>query len=64
MEEILKIIKNNAIATGNLSGISLVQISNRAQISIQETKQILNHVYAEKKIRIREGIHGKLVFAV
>lgn len=63
MEEVLNIINQNAAITGNLSGISLVQISNMVAIPMKEIREILNQIHAEKKIRIREGIHGKLVFA-
>ena len=64
MEEVLKIINDNAVATGNLCGLSLVQVSKRAKLTIAEARQILNQIHADKKIRIREGIHGKLVFAL
>lgn len=64
MEQIPEIIKEHARATGNLSGISPVQVSNRAQLPVGQTKQILNRMHAEKRIRVREGINGRLVFGV
>ena len=63
MEKVIQIINDNAAATGNLCGLSLVQISKRARLTVAEARQILNQIHADKKIRIREGIHGKLVFA-
>ena len=64
MEKVIQIINDNAVATGNLCGLSLVQIMKRANLPSSDAKQILNQIHADKKIRIREGIHGKLVFAL
>lgn len=63
MEQTLQIITEHAATTGNLSGISPVQVSRRRQLPVRETRQLLNRLHADKKIGVREGINGRLVFA-
>ena len=64
MEEVLQIINQHAASTGNLSGISAVQVSNRARLPINKTRQILREICNSGKARVREGINGYLVFGI
>ncbi len=43
-------------------GISIVDLSNSLDLPIAELKKILNELHKEKKIVVRQGINGKLIY--
>lgn len=43
-------------------GISIVDLSNGLDLPIAELKKILNELHKEKKIVVRQGINGKLIY--
>ncbi len=43
-------------------GISIVDLSNDLDLPIDELKKILNELHKEKKITVRQGINGKLIY--
>jgi len=43
-------------------GISIVDLSNVLDLPIAELKKILNELHKEKKIVVRQGINGKLIY--
>ncbi len=43
-------------------GISIVDLSNGLDLPIAELKKILNELHKEKKITVRQGINGKLIY--
>ena len=47
---------------GTKCGENIVSISQATNIPIEQVKIILNGLFKEKIISIREGIHGKLIF--
>lgn len=61
-EKILKSIINKHNATGGNNGISLVTLKNDLNIDIKELKSILNELHKEKKITVKKGSNGTLVF--
>ena len=43
-------------------GISIVDLSNGLDLPIAELKKNLNELHKEKKIVVRQGINGKLIY--
>jgi len=43
-------------------GISIVDLSNVLDLPIAELKKFLNELHKEKKIVVRQGINGKLIY--
>ncbi|TXK73925.1 hypothetical protein [Mesonia sp. HuA40] len=64
MNEILKIVKSKSVKTGNKSGITDVQLAQKAGYSLDTTHQKLNQLHQEAKVIVREGINRKLIFSI
>jgi MarR-like DNA-binding transcriptional regulator SgrR of sgrS sRNA len=58
--EILKLLEEKDEKTSQ--GISLVDLVNILHFSIRELKILLNELHKEKKIIVRQGINGKLIY--
>lgn len=58
--EILKLLQEKYDKTSQ--GVSVVDISNSLNLSINELKIFLNELHKEKKIVVRQGINGKLIY--
>lgn len=58
--EILKLLQEKYDKTSQ--GVSVVDISNSLNLPISELKTILNELHKEKKISVRQGINGKLIY--
>jgi hypothetical protein len=58
--EILKLLQEKYDKTSQ--GVSVVDISNSLNLPIIELKIILNELHKEKKILVRQGINGKLIY--
>ena len=43
-------------------GVAVVEVSNSLNLPISELKIILNELHKEKKISVRQGINGKLIY--
>lgn len=43
-------------------GVYIVDLSNGLDLPIAELKKILNELHKEKKIVVRQGINGKLIY--
>ena len=58
--EILKLLQEKYEKTSQ--GISFVDLGNSLNLPINELKIILNELHKEKKIVVRQGINGKLIY--
>ncbi len=58
--EILKLLQEKDDNTSQ--GISVVELSNSLNLPIDELKTFLNELHKEKKISVRQGINGKLIY--
>lgn len=58
--KILKLLQEKYDKTSQ--GVSVVDISNSLNLPISELKTILNELHKEKKISVRQGINGKLIY--
>jgi hypothetical protein len=59
---LFKIIQENALKTGNNCGLMAVHLSQRSGIAMPEIKAELNQLFVDGKIKVRDGVHGKLIF--
>lgn len=62
IEEALKVIEENHILTNGSCGLSIVELMHRLGLDYQSLKPILNQLFVDKKIIVREGINHKLIF--
>ena len=58
--EIIKLLQDKYDKSNQ--GISIVDLSNSLDLPIDELKKFLNELYKEKKIIVRQGINGKLIY--
>jgi len=58
--EIIKLLQDKYDKSNQ--GISIVDLSNGLDLPIAELKKILNELHKEKKIVVRQGINGKLIY--
>jgi len=58
--EILKLLQEKYDKTSQ--GISVVDLKNALNLPISELKIFLNELHKEKKIVVRQGINGKLIY--
>lgn len=58
--EILKLLQEKYDKSSQ--GVAVVEISNSLNLPISELKIILNELHKEKKISVRQGINGKLIY--
>jgi hypothetical protein len=58
--EILKLLQEKDEKTSQ--GISLADLVNILHFPIRELKILLNELHKEKKIVVRQGINGKLIY--
>ena len=58
--EILKLLQEKDEKTSQ--GISLADLVSELNLPIAELKIILNELHKEKKIVVRQGINGKLIY--
>lgn len=59
---IISLIEENSQITGNKSGISVANLCGWSKLSASEVRLMLNKLYKEGKITVREGVNGKLIF--
>lgn len=62
MEELKKAILENQNLSENKCGTSIHYLMQKLNIGLEEIKIMLNQLYAEKFIIIRQGINVKLIF--
>lgn len=58
----LEIINKHHENTDGHCGLSVVKLSAISGLEIGEVKKKLNQLWEEKKIKVRDGINGKLIF--
>ena len=58
--EIIKLLQEKYNKSNQ--GISIVDLSNSLNLPISELKKLLNELHKEKKIVVRQGINGKLIY--
>ena len=58
--EIIKLLQDKY--DKSTQGISIVDLSNGLDLPIAELKKILNELHKEKKIVVRQGINGKIIY--
>lgn len=61
-ETILQILEVKHKSSGGRCGTYLPEIVRRTGLDLQEVKDQLNVLYKQKKIKIRPGAHGRLIF--
>jgi hypothetical protein len=61
-ERVLNLLEEYHRKTGGKCGLSFVNICIELSVSNEIIKPILNYLYKQKVILIREGINGKLIF--
>jgi hypothetical protein len=62
MEELKKAILENQNLSENKCGTSIVYLMQKLNISLEDIKIMLNELYSQKFIIIRQGINDKLIF--
>ena len=60
--EVIKILIHKHKISGGHNGTYAVSILTQLQIEYASLRKILNKLYKEKKIIIRDGSKGKLIF--
>jgi hypothetical protein len=58
--EIIKLLQEKHDKTSQ--GISVVDLKNALNLPIEELKTFLNELHKDKKIVVRQGINGKLIY--
>lgn len=58
--EIIKLLQEKYDKSNQ--GVYIVDLSNGLDLPIAELKKILNELHKEKKIVVRQGINGKLIY--
>lgn len=61
-DEILKLVDLRHNSSDGKCGIPIVDLKSKLGIDIDELNDILSQLYKEKKIVVRKGINGKLIF--
>lgn len=62
LEKLRAIIIAKQTLNENKCGTTLMVLIEELNIDSDEVKKLLNELHAEKFIRIRKGINGKLIF--
>jgi hypothetical protein len=62
LERLKDLIKARQILSQNKCGTTVTFLMMELNISGDEIKELLNELHAEKFIRVRKGINGKLIF--
>lgn len=60
--QLLEIIQEYSKQTGNKCGLTAVHLIQRTGIALPEMKIQLNQLFVAGEIKVRDGIHGKLIF--
>lgn len=58
--QILKLLQEKHDRTSQ--GITVVDLANELNLPIDDLKIFLNELHKEKKIVVRQGINGKLIY--
>jgi hypothetical protein len=58
--EMLKLLQEKHDRTSQ--GITVVDLANELNLPIDDLKIFLNELHKEKKIVVRQGINGKLIY--
>lgn len=58
---VIELIQERTKQSGGHCGITPVEIAQSLQMSMDEVKKELNHLYRERKIQVRDGAQGKLL---
>lgn len=61
-DKVIEFIETKSKASGNHSGLLLPVICSTLEVGSSELKPILNALYKEGFIQVRDGINGKLIF--
>lgn len=59
---ILELVKERHDSSDGKCGISFNEILFKSGLNYSDLKYIMNSFYKDKKIRIRKGINGPLIF--
>lgn len=59
--QIHTLLKEYADQTGNHCGLTVPELARRSGLPLPKVKIHLWGLYKEGKIRVRDGIHGKLI---
>jgi len=58
----IEIITNKHLSSGGHCGLTINQIRNQLNCDMNELKQVMNELFKDNQIKIKDGIHGKLIF--
>ncbi len=61
-EKVFQLIKDYHDKTNGKCGLLIVTIQNELKTDYETLRNILKKLHADKKIKVREGINGKLIF--
>lgn len=61
-ERIVQIVTEVNEKSGGHNGITIPRLLEMLDKNYDEVKQVLRDLYKEKKIIVRDGIRGKLIF--
>lgn len=61
-EKVKQLIVEYQTANGNKSGTTIITLKDKTGLPVDYLSDILNQLYKEKFIDIRQGINNKLIF--
>ncbi len=59
--QVIEIITNKHLSSGGNCGLTITQIRSQLNCDLQELKKVLNELFKDNQIKIKDGIHGKLI---
>jgi hypothetical protein len=62
LEKLRTLIKERQTLSENKCGTTVMFLMEEINLNEDEIKELLNQLHAEKFIRVRKGINGKLIF--
>jgi hypothetical protein len=62
LEKLRTLIKERQTLSENKCGTTVMFLMEKINLNEDEIKELLNQLHAEKFIRVRKGINGKLIF--
>lgn len=61
-EQVIQLIETHHKKSGGKCGLLIVSLKNQLNTDFKTLRPILEKLYKNKSIIIRDGIHGKLIF--
>lgn len=61
-EKVLEILEEKHIKSGGHNGCRVPELCHQTDSTCQDMRETLRILYKQKRIKIRDGIHGYLIF--